>query len=536
MNSDIVSSIPFIVGLTMVGVLLGHNLITKKIDKEKTEEKTESFMALPNGGVSGFGFQQSQSSYPLFLNFYPQQLGTDFNLRSVIQKLRYSQQFPTAVNGLQRGSFTNSGHGQTNFGAAKCPVILIPGIGASKIFGRWNRPFTKDVKKLDAYGNFETSQRWRCREYQDNWVPLWFPDNTTGLSQYCWQDNTKVEYLDGTVVNTEGVETIVPQFGSVDFEGSNPKAGYGYMSVLISALEAMGYAQGSTLFAAPYDFRKICTTNELNNYSESMTRLIERSVALNGKRVFLVAHGLGSSLTNYLLVNSSKEWKDLHIEAFVSFSGCFGGCPKALRVLLSGEELPSREEQRVIRDTTKNFTGLQWMLPSPAIYGSLPMLYYQQVCYKAKDIPTVMSMAGFGDSAQVYNDVVAPVQAKSLEAPEVTTYLLAGVNLPTESSYLYEDSLINNPVKNYPFYKTNQSYEQDFDYPEVFNGDGTIPKFVLEFPISWSNYQKEPVHFRFYERAEHNKIMSMHEPVTDVLNIIKECNGNSILNQGCKHK
>lgn len=519
--------IQFITGLSVIGAIISLTILSKKENNENNEN-IEGFMSLPNGGSSGFGFQQSESSYPLFLNFYPQQLGTDFNLRSVIQKLKFSQQIPTSVNGWQRGIFTNSGHGQSNIGAARCPIILVPGIGASKIFARWNRPYTQDVKRLDAYGNFETSQRWRCREYQEDWVPLWFPDHTTGLSQYCWQDNAKVDYLEGTVVNTEGVETIVPHFGDVNFEGSDPKSGHGYMSVLINALEAMGYMKGSTLFAAPYDFRKICTTEELNMYSDSMTKLIERSVHLNGKRAIIISHGLGAALANYLLVNSPKEWKDMYIESFVSFSGCFGGCPKALRVLLSGEELPSKTEQKIIRDTTKNYTGLQWMLPSPAIYGELPLMYYQQVCYKARDIPAVMSLAGLNSSAQVYNDVVAAVQAKSLEAPGVTTYLLAGVNLPTESSYLYEDSLINDPVKNYPYYRTDSPYESNFDFPENFNGDGTIPKFVLEFPITWSKYQKEPVHFRFYERAEHTKIMSMNEPVTDLLEVIKECNNSSI--------
>lgn len=507
-------------GLVVIGGLLA--LIPNMFGK-----KTEGFVSFPNGGTGGFGFQESQSSYPLFLNFYPQQLGTDFNLRSVIQKLKFTMQTPTITNGFQRGNFTNSGHGQSNIGSTKCPIILIPGLGASKIFGRWNRPYTKSAKKLDAYGQFETSQRWNCREYQDHWVPLWFPDKTTGLSQYCWQDNTKVEYLEGTVVNTEGVETLTPHFGTVEFEGSNPDSGHSYMGVLIDAIEALGYMQGSTLFAAPYDFRKICTANELNLYSDSMQKLIERSVKLNGKKAILIGHGLGACLMNYLLVNSPQEWKNMYIESFVSFSGCFGGCPKALRVLLSGESLPSKEEQRIIRDTTKNFTGLQWLLPSPLIYGEMPLMYYQQVCYKARDIPTVLFMAGFSDSAAVYNDVVASVQAKSLEAPGVTTYLFAGTDVPTESSYLFDDSLINDPVKNYPYYRTDSAYDNSFDYPENFNGDGTVPKFVLEFPISWSKSQKEPVHFRFYAGAEHKKILSMYEPVTDLLEIIKEFNSKN---------
>jgi hypothetical protein len=67
-------------------------------------------------------------------------------------------------------------------GKRRNPVIIVPDLGTSKIFAQWDRPNTLDVKRLDAYGNFEISSRWRCREVQDKWVPLWFPDETTGLS------------------------------------------------------------------------------------------------------------------------------------------------------------------------------------------------------------------------------------------------------------------------------------------------------------------------------------------------------------------
>ena len=101
-------------GLALIGGLLASSKIFEK--------KTEGFMSLPNGGTSGFGFEQSQSTYPLFLNFYPQQLGTDFNLRSVIQKLKFTMQTPTITNGFQRGNFTNSGHGQSNMGGSAKPI------------------------------------------------------------------------------------------------------------------------------------------------------------------------------------------------------------------------------------------------------------------------------------------------------------------------------------------------------------------------------------------------------------------------------
>lgn len=485
----------------------------------KYYKNAENFKPIGNGGSSGFGYQPPASDYPLFQNFYPQQLGQDFGLFSTIQKLKfYNIQFPTGNNGYQKGVFTNTGHGQVNTGRTLSPIILVPGLGASKIFGQWNKTQTQAVKQLDAFGNFEISEKWKCRQNQPQWTELWFPENETGLSQYCWQDNTSVYLQNNNIINSEGVITTVPHFGDLDFQPTN------YMGTMIEALEALGYMKGTTLFGASYDFRKICSPDEMDAWKLSFKSLIERSVSLNRKKAILIGHSLGSTLVNYFLTTTDKEWKDRYIQSFVSFSGAFGGCPKALRVLLSGDSLPSKEEQKVVKYTTMNFTGLHWMLPSPAIYGDIPLLHYRQVSYGSKDLPEIMKMADFPMAADIYTNLVGGIQAKSMEAPGVATYIMAGTNVNTESSYMYDDSLLNDPVKNYPYYQTDKGNNNQFNYPQLNNGDGSMPKFALEFPLTWSNYQKEPIHFRFYERAEHTKIMSMKEPIEDLLEVVKQMN------------
>jgi hypothetical protein len=62
-------------------------------------------------------------------------------------------------------------------------------------------------------------------------------------------------------------------------------------------------------------------------------------------------------------------------------------------VLLTGDSLPDKREQKIIRDATVNFTGLQLLLPNPDIYGDIPLMYYQQVIYKAGDLPTIFDIA-----------------------------------------------------------------------------------------------------------------------------------------------
>ncbi len=105
-------------------------------------------------------------------------------------------------------------------------------------------------------------------------------------------------------------------------------------------------------------------------------------------------------------------------------------------------------------------------------------------------------------------------------APSVTTYVVCGDDLRTENSYKYNMSLIDNPEKNYPFYQMDLGFNQKFNYPDYFVGDGTVPKFALEYPIFWTRSQTEPVYFQFFVGAEHTKILSMYESVKYIINVL----------------
>ena len=467
--------------------------------------------------TSGSGFEMSNNSFPLFLNMYPIDLSTDFGLFNMIQSLKYKIFKP-----LSRGIYSDSGFGVISTGPSLNPVILVPGLGISKIEGIWNKDSGGDVKSLDLYKNFETSEKWSCRTVQQNWSTLWFPYNpldqipeTANLSNYCWAENVVVGYDKKIITDADGVYTRVPNFGSVDFTDSS------YMNAMIKALEAIGYVQGSTLFAAGYDFRKIASSDILDLYCKEFQGLVENMVHHNqGQKAFLVGHSLGSCLTNYFLATRPKKWKDTYVKAFVTISGGFGGCPKALRTLLSGTDVTNKNEQNLLRLVTKNYTGMQWLLPSPKIYGDMPLVTYKQMKFTAKDIPNLLKSAGYVDSAEIYTNVVLPVQNKSMEPPNVTTYVFAGDNVQTESSYLYRNTLTEDPIKNYPSYNTNLPYNNQFDYARNFNGDGTMPKFALQYPLHWSNSQKEPVYYRFYPQMEHKNILDLKDPIRDLLAII----------------
>ncbi len=455
--------------------------------------------------TNGFGFEMPESIHPIFLNMYKQQLDKDFGLFDVIQHLKYTYFNPNLDKGI-------------TFNNRLSPIIFVPGLGTTDIIAKWNKSNSKNIKSVKG-SEFQESEKWSCRQIQNNWTDLWFPeaDLNKKVSQYCWEDNIRVEYnpKNNTVVNSEGVTTVVKDFGSTTFQPNS------YLNTWLSAVKVMGYREGDNLFGAAYDFRKICSVDELEQYVNSLKQLIERSVRLNGKPVILVGHSLGSNLANFFLVNQSKEWKDTYINSFASFSGAFGGCPKALRTVLSGVDVTNKMEKELLRNVTRNFTGLQWMLPVPGLYNDIPLVHLNNISYPANRIPELLSMVS-KEASDIYTNVVLPIQMASLRAPEVPVYTFSGTNLMTESSYKYTNSLTDNPAKNHPYYQMNQAFANNYDYPEEFNGDGTVPHFALQYPLSWTSQQREPIVYRFYNRAEHKDILNIEQPVKDFISIIKQ--------------
>lgn len=496
-NKDI---FPFGIGLITIMVLILSN------NKEGFASLIGSMGSMPKND------SLAESGLPLFLNFYPKNLGQDFNLFDYIQKLKFSK-YPEP-----RGEFYTNGVGQFNrklFKTKKLkPIILVPGLGATKIFGRWSKNMTENIKSVDESGNFERPDSWNCKQVQDSFVKLWYPKNQ-GLVNTCWADNIRV-YPDevGNIKDTEGVHTTTSEFGSLDFE---PDA---YMGTLIESLKAMGYVPGENLFGAGYDFRKIGDTKEMDSWCLSLSKLIERSSSLQQHQAVIIGHDLGAVVSNYFLVNALPQWKKTFIDSFVSVSGTFGGCPKALRTVLSGEDIPgaSKKEKHNFSELIKNFSGLSLMLPCKEVYGDNPLVHYNDVTYTSYDIPKLLSSVS-ESSNTVYNSV-EHIRQKSMMAPGVPVYILAGDEINTESSYKYSLSLSEDPEKNYPFYQLDLPYDQKFNYPDYYVGDGTMPRFALEYPIFWGKQQKEPVHYQFFVGAEHSKILSMERPIRHIMEIL----------------
>ena len=434
----------------------------------------------------------------LFLNNVEDDYETDFGLFNLIQTLKYKVFRPL-------------------FSTPKLkPLILVPGLGASTIYATWNKSEeqTPTSKFLDGAGVFEASSEWSCRTLQTEWVPIWSREtaNLTGVGKYCLSNNLHVVYdaQQNDVANSPGVRTYV----SPGWELAT-----GCYNDFIKALESVGYTKESlgnnptNLLCANYDFRRMCG-RVLSEYIAELTVLIESSVTQNGQRAILVGHDLGSQIANYFLGQMPKEWKDAYIDKFIVISGTFGGCPKALRTLLSPGDPLDRETQR-------NFCGLLWMLPCPEIYGDLPLVNYRGVDYTAKQIPQLLHYARYGETNAIHANIVHNLQMQSMRSPGVSVSIFSGNKVPTESNYAYDKTLLDPPVRISPKQDNELGYRVPrIEYPSNFNGDGTVPKFVLEHPAQWSRYQREPVIYSFYDGLGHNEVLSRKDSVQDIIGSI----------------
>jgi hypothetical protein len=467
-----------LVVIIVIILIIGIFYTRKSFDGLSTV--SEAFENLELGSMSGFGFQKMESGSPLFVNFYSPQFGSDHALSNALRKLKMFFQAQPRTPELMNAQ---------DFG--RIPIIIIPSIGASKIYGRWNKNGSDYVKTLDAYGNFETSDKWKCKDVQDSWTNLWFPQDKDGLAEYCWSEVTKIDTASGTLANQQGVSTAVNDMGSLDFI-----KGY---DTLIRALNDIGYINGITLFGANYDFRKF--TTDANMYYAALTNLINKL----GSRCIIIGHGLGACIANNYLVSMDPSWKNDKIAAFFSISGTYGGIPKALRVFLSGEKLPNDKESQLIRDTAINWDSLQMLMPSKTMYGQSNLVSNNGLYYNASKIPELVSMAGSSIPQNVM-DTVKSFSEKALLAPGVPVYIMAGVGRYTESSYDY-DSL-------------GTSFDS-VDVKHDYTGDGTVPDFVpKKIYDAWNASQSKPVNFKTYQGLEHLEIMSVQEPIGDILNTI----------------
>ena len=87
-------------------------------------------------------------------------------------------------------------------------------------------------------------------------------------------------------------------------------------------LTSMGYMEGLTAQAMPYDWRTFYQFNKLNN---KFSRIIEEMFKISGKKVIIVTHSMGGVVTWHNLLKMKQEHKDKMIESWIAIAPAFLG-------------------------------------------------------------------------------------------------------------------------------------------------------------------------------------------------------------------
>lgn len=362
---------------------------------------------------------------------------------------------------------------------ALSPVILVPGDGGSQLEGRGNKP---------------SVVHFYCEKTFD-WSSLWLNPASLlpGLID-CWSDNVKLEFdaSTDTFANSTGVEIRVPGFGetsSVEYLSPSLQTSItAYMNTLVQTLVDAGLVRGTSIRAAPYDFRVSPRSNP--QYFLNLQSLIEDTYTRNGNSpVVLLSHSMGCLMSLYFLNHQSQQWKDQYIKAWIPVSGVWGGTAKILRLLASGdaEGIPGVDPLNV-RAQQRSYETNMWLWPTttPAVWpADQTIVITDKRNYTASDVDAFFNDIGFPIGSHIRT--LEANLTTSLTPPGVPTYCAYGSGVPTAEIFSYAPG----------------------SFPDVQPitgngaGDGTVNARSLELCSQWSDAKVTEI-----PGAEHMGILS----------------------------
>lgn len=286
------------------------------------------------------------------------------------------------------------------------------------------------------------------------------------------------------------------------------------MGPLVKSLEQMGYVDGETLFGAPYDFRYGLAAEGHpsrvgSKFLEDLKDLIENASATNGgKPVILVSHSLGGLFVLQLLNRSAPSWRQQFIKHFVALSAPWGGAVQEVHTLASGytlgvplvDPLQVREQQRTSESNL-------WLLPSPKVFGTQPLVVTENLTYTAYDVLEFLNDIGYPEGIQPYKYRIAPL-VEQLPAPEVPVTCIIGSGVKTAETLFYDAG--------------------GFDkQPETVygNGDGTVNMASLvALESEWADLPDQSLKMVVIEGASHTSIIKDEGALSRIVEEISSIN------------
>lgn len=123
--------------------------------------------------------------------------------------------------------------------------------------------------------------------------------------------------------------------------------GYWIWNKILENLATIGY-DPSNAFTAAYDWRLSYGNLEVRDqYFTRLKNHIETGARIQGKKVVLLSHSMGSQVLYYFFKwveaegdgfgNGGSNWVEEHVDSWINISGCMLGALKDMPAVLSGE-------------------------------------------------------------------------------------------------------------------------------------------------------------------------------------------------------
>ncbi|CAA6657697.1 unnamed protein product [Spirodela intermedia] len=311
------------------------------------------------------------------------------------------------------------------------PLVLVPGSVGSQLEARLTEGYRPSSLLCGRWA--------RTRRDKEGWFRLWF--DPALLRMTLLYSSELDDYR-----NAPGVETRVPHFGStlgLLYRDPHLKHITEYMATLVRSLEEIGYRDGENLFGAPYDFRYGLAAEGHPSkvgaeYLRDLKGLVENATASNGGRpVILVSHSLGGLFVLQLLNRNPPSWRQRFVKHFVALSAPWGGAVRGMLTFASGYSvgIPGLDPL-LVRDEQRSSESNLWLLPSPKVFGSSPLVITPERNFSATEVPEFLEEIGFPEGVLPYKTRILPL-VERLPVPKVPVTNIIGTGVKTPERLVY---------------------------------------------------------------------------------------------------
>jgi phospholipid:diacylglycerol acyltransferase len=245
------------------------------------------------------------------------------------------------------------------------PIVMVPGVISTG---------------LESWGTSNASLPYFRKRLWGSWSMM----RALVLDKETWKAHVMLDKKTG--LDPPGIKLRAAQgFDATDFFIT----GYWIWNKILENLASLGYDPINS-YTAAYDWR--LAYRNLEKRDHYFTRLkshIEMAVLLQGRKVVLTSHSMGSQVVFYFFHwvaskhggKAGDDWVEKHIESWINVSGCMLGALKDVTAILSGE----------MRDTAQ--------LNAFAVYGLEKFLSKAERAEIFRAMPGISSMLPIGGSA-----------------------------------------------------------------------------------------------------------------------------------------